>query len=105
MSSTRNLPLGHTWLRVVVLLLAVLVPVVPAGPAPTPSVAAEIIEYDTLGTALRPAPGTSHRAVAPPPRSTPRPQPPPGLPPGRPLPTPPGPPYALDALRTVVLRC
>ncbi|MFI6033856.1 hypothetical protein ACIBBD_06740 [Streptomyces sp. NPDC051315] len=104
MSSTRSLPPGRARLRVVALLLAVLVPVVPAGPAETPPVAAEITEYDTLDTAPRPLPGASPR-TAPPPRPAPRPEPAPGVPPGRPLPVPPGPPHALDALRTVVLRC
>jgi hypothetical protein len=106
MSSTRSLPLGRAWLRVVALLLAVLVPALPAGTAATPPVAAaEIAEYDALDTALRPTTGASHRTVAPRPRPRPRPEPAPGVPPVRSLPAPPGPPYPLDALRTVVLRC
>ncbi|MFF3502033.1 hypothetical protein [Streptomyces sp. NPDC003247] len=109
MSSTRSLPFGPAWLRVVVLLLVVLVPNAPTGTAAIPPVAAaETFEFDALDTALRPTSGGSHRTVAPPPRSTPGRTPTPAVPPGRRVPPPHGAPYAPDALvalRTVVLRC
>ncbi|MFH8802750.1 hypothetical protein ACH4F6_24620 [Streptomyces sp. NPDC017936] len=106
MSSARSLPPGRTWPRVVVVLLALLLPGVPAGTGATPPVAAaEIAEYDVLDTAVRPASYASHRTVAPPPRPASRTAPVPGVPRSRPLPVPPGPAYAPDSLRTVVLRC
>lgn len=103
MSSTRSLPRGRAWVRIVALLLAVLVPLVPveASAAPPPA-AAETIEYDALDTALRPTTGGSPRAAAPPPRSAPLTAPAPGVPPARALPAPP---YTICTLRTVVLRC
>ncbi|MFJ4619730.1 hypothetical protein [Streptomyces sp. NPDC088812] len=110
MSSTRSLPFGPAWLRIVVLLLVVLVvPGTPTGTATAPAVAAaETFEFDALDTALRPTVGGFHRTVAPPPRSTPGRTPTPAVLPGRRVPPPHGAPYApdaLDALRTVVLRC
>ncbi|MEV6180394.1 hypothetical protein [Streptomyces sp. NPDC052015] len=106
MSSTRTLPLGHIWLRAVVLLLAVLLPGRPAEAASTlPVAAAEIVEYDSLDTALRPTGSGSHRTLAPPPRPAPGRPPAPAVPPGRPLPVPHASPYRPDALRCVVLRC
>ncbi|MFD7136746.1 hypothetical protein [Streptomyces sp. NPDC059894] len=110
MSSTRSLPFGRAWLRVVVLLLVVLMPGAPAETAAAPPVAAasETFEFDALDTAPRPTAGGSHRTVAPPPRATPGRTPTPPVPPGRRVPPSHGAPYApdtLDALRTVVLRC
>ncbi|MFC9286595.1 hypothetical protein [Streptomyces sp. NPDC057052] len=103
MSSTaRNLPRHRSWLRVLVLLLAVLVPGAPTAVcAPAPVAAAEIVEYDALD-ALRPTGAAARRTAAP------RPAPAPAAPRGRVTPAPPRPPYppaAPGAPRTVVLRC
>ncbi|AZP18871.1 hypothetical protein ACIGMX_15615 [Streptomyces aquilus] len=98
MSSTR------TWLRAFVLLLALLVPVAPAGApaAAVPVAAGEVAEYDVLDTVLRPA---DRQPVAPP-RPAPRVEPAsPVASEGTPLPAPPHPSSRLLALRTVVLRC
>ncbi|WP_425245998.1 hypothetical protein [Streptomyces sp. NEAU-NA10] len=104
MSSTRSLPRARAWLRVVALLLAVLVPLVPAEAAPNqPVAAAETVEYDPLDTAVRPTGSGTHRTVPPPSRSpVPCSTAEPGVPPGRALPAPPS---VITTLRTVVLRC
>lgn len=104
MSTARGLPRSRAWLRVLVLLLAVLVPGAPCEVAAMPVASVEIVEYDAFDTALRPPADGAHRAVAPP-RPACRPARTPGVPPGRPLPPPAEPPYTLDVLRTVVLRC
>ncbi|MFF0012971.1 hypothetical protein [Streptomyces sp. NPDC005374] len=107
MSFARRPPHGRTWLRTLVLLLALLVPTAPVQllqPREAPVAAAgEIVEYDVLDTALRPPARTAHRPAAPlrpasrhetcpgPPR------PPVGASPRLPC-TPPAP-------RSVVLRC
>ncbi|GAB7109475.1 hypothetical protein JCM4814A_77890 [Streptomyces phaeofaciens JCM 4814] len=104
MSSTaRRVPHGRTWLRAFVLLLALLAPGAATELSATPVTAAETVEYDVVDPALRPAPGT-HRPAAPL-RPAPSTAPAPALPAERPRPTPPRTPYALRALRTVVLRC
>ncbi|MBC9728044.1 hypothetical protein [Streptomyces sp. TRM68367] len=105
--------LAHSWPRMLVLLLILLVPLslatAPALPAAT--VVSERggtpAEYDLLDTAARPPARSGRRPVAPL-----RPAPPPLVPAAsataRPAPAPPGPsrpPYALRALRSVVLRC
>ncbi|KUN24433.1 hypothetical protein AQJ23_23055 [Streptomyces antibioticus] len=97
MSSTR------TWLRAFVLLLALLVPVAPAGaPAAVPVAAGEVAEYDVLDTVLRPADRHPVAPLRPAPRVAP---PSPVIPEGTALPAPPHPSSRLLALRTVVLRC
>ncbi|MEV2210534.1 hypothetical protein AB0H86_03300 [Streptomyces sp. NPDC050997] len=104
MSTARGLPRSRAWLRVLVLLLAVLVPGTPAEVSAAPGVSVEIVEYDVLDTALRPPARDAHRPAVPP-RRAPDLGPAPAVPRGRPQPAPPKPPYALHALRTVVLRC
>ncbi|WP_052424931.1 hypothetical protein [Streptomyces fulvoviolaceus] len=105
-STARGLPRIRTWLRALVLLVALLVPGAHTGvhTAPALPVSGETIEYDVLDTVLRPVARSAARAAVPL-RPAPRPDPAPGVPEGRPLPAPPGPPYTLLALRTVVLRC
>ncbi|MEV0639165.1 hypothetical protein AB0I77_30365 [Streptomyces sp. NPDC050619] len=107
MSSTAHShPRSRAWLRVLVLLLVVLVPAIPAGESATPVATAEITEYDVLDTAPRPPARPAPRPLAPPDR-TPRPAPAPAprVPECHPFPAPPSPPYALHTLRSVVLRC
>ncbi|MFE0510811.1 hypothetical protein [Streptomyces sp. NPDC058964] len=106
MSTTRRPRRGRTWPRVLVLLLVLLVPGARAEMHVAPVVAADIVDHDTLDTALRP-----------PSRTTPRPAVParPASSPDRVaavaerLPGPPAavrrPPHALQCLRSVVLRC
>ncbi|MEU1480557.1 hypothetical protein [Streptomyces sp. NPDC005760] len=104
MSTVRRPPHRHTWLRALVLLLALLVPGAPAQIHAAHVVAGETAEQDVLDTALRPPARTVHRATVRL-RPAPRPEPAPGAPADRPHPAPPRPPYALPALRSVVLRC
>ncbi|MCX5369504.1 hypothetical protein OG613_22460 [Streptomyces sp. NBC_00015] len=103
MSPAARLPRSHTWLRTLVLLLALLVPGAAAEVSATPVAAAELAEYDVLDTPLRPAP-CAHRTAAPL-RPAALPAPAPGVPADPPRPAPHRPSYALHALRTVVLRC
>ncbi|MDQ0582009.1 hypothetical protein [Streptomyces rishiriensis] len=103
MSSAARRPLSRTWLRTLALLLALLVPGAAAEVSAAPFAAAEIAEYDTLDTALRPAP-CFHRPAAPL-RPAALPVAAPGVPADAPRPAPHRPSYALRALRTVVLRC
>lgn len=98
MSTVRSLSRSRAWLRVLVVLLALLMPGAAAELSPTPVAAADTVEYDVHDSALRPAPCV-HRPAAP---LRPAPLPAPA---DRPLPAPPGLSYALHALRTVVLRC
>jgi hypothetical protein len=100
MSTAGRHPRSRTWLRVLVLLLAVLLPAAPAEAAPPPVVAAETCEYDALDTALR-APADGARRTVAPPRPAPRPAGESGTTP----PVPPRPAHPLDAPRTMVLRC
>ncbi|MFF4832265.1 hypothetical protein [Streptomyces sp. NPDC001315] len=60
-------PYGRGWLRVLVLLLALLVPVTHAEVHAAPAVAAsgETVEYDALDTALRPPARAAHRPMVP----------------------------------------
>ena len=104
MSTARSLPHGSAWLRVLVLLLALLVPVSHAEAHTAPVVSAELAELDVLDTVLRPSARGADRHVVPA-RPATLPAPVPGVPQSRPLPAPPRPPYALHTLRTVVLRC
>jgi len=104
-SSVRRAPASRDWLRALVLLLALLVPGTHLQAHAQPPVpAGEVVEYDVLDTALRPPARAVHRAVVPL-RPVPWPRTAPGVPADRPLPAPPRPPYALPALRSVVLRC
>lgn len=89
-----------------VLLLVLLVPGSPAQTHAAHVVAGEVAEHDVLDTALRAPARTAHRtAAAVPLRPAPLPGTAPGVPEGRRLPASPRPPYALPALRSVVLRC
>ncbi|MFF7239353.1 hypothetical protein [Streptomyces collinus] len=107
MSGTPGLPRTRTWLRVLVLLLALWVPGahVQATTAPAPAAPAGAAEHDVLDSLLRPParalhqPGAADRAA--PPADPPVPaRPAPGPRPAVPLP-----PSAAPLLRTVVLRC
>jgi hypothetical protein len=99
---SRNWP--RVWLRVLVILLALLMPGAPVAAAGLPVVVAatpEVTEGDPSEAALRPVTRGPR-----PPVVTRRPTPP-GPAPVRPpllLPVPPSP-YPLSALRCVVLRC
>ncbi|MEU0028824.1 hypothetical protein [Streptomyces sp. NPDC006335] len=105
MSSVRRPPGSRDWLRALVLLLALLVPGAHVQAHTMPPVpAGEIVEYDVLDTALRPPARTVHRAAVPL-RPVPWPETVPGVSADPPVPAPPRPPYALPALRSVVLRC
>ncbi|KUO08762.1 hypothetical protein [Streptomyces sp. DSM 15324] len=104
MSTAAHLPRRRIWLRVLVLLLALLVPGGPAEVSAAASVVAgETVDYDAVDTAVRPTPGD--RRAAAPLRPAPRPAPAPCAPAARPRPAAPGTPYAPHTLRTVVLRC
>ncbi|MGW1953447.1 hypothetical protein ACWCPI_11890 [Streptomyces sp. NPDC001920] len=106
-SIARSVPRSRAWLRVLVLLLALLVPGAHALTPAVPVVAGalgEAAEHDTLDTALRPPARADRRRTAglsP----TPRPGQPPCAPARRTPPAPPGPPYVPPRPRTVVLRC
>ncbi|WP_107091680.1 hypothetical protein [Streptomyces sp. MMG1533] len=114
MSTAAPQALGHArrraWLRVLVLMLALFVPGAHAGAqaAPASAVAAEsgsvVCEYDLMDNVLRPVTRGTGRPVAPL-RPAPFPEAAPAFPAARPLPVPPLAPPALDALRSVVLRC
>ncbi|MFI8171015.1 hypothetical protein ACIPM2_03615 [Streptomyces sp. NPDC086081] len=98
----------HTWPRVLVLLLALLVPgthaaahTVPALPAVGESTA---VEHDVLDTVLRPAARSTRRAVVPL-RPAPFPGPAPACTARHPVPVPPNPPHDPRPPRSEVLRC
>ncbi|MEU0741370.1 hypothetical protein [Streptomyces sp. NPDC006134] len=104
----------HLWPRVLVLLLALLVPgahaqaqaqAVPGAVLPGES-GAPATEYDVLDTALRLPARTGRRTAAPlRPAPAPLPRPPHGAHRPAPAPAPPGPPPSPRSLRSVVLRC
>ncbi|MGC9537132.1 hypothetical protein [Streptomyces sp. UG1] len=107
MSTARRRSRSHTWLRVLVLLLALLVPGAhtQAHALPVAAGALEVAEHDVLDTALRPPAradrrSTVRRRPAGPPR-----RPAPAGTPTRPSHCAPPPPYVPHLLRTVVLRC
>ncbi|MBX7552850.1 hypothetical protein [Streptomyces sp. NPDC004232] len=114
MSRTSRRPRSRTWLRVLVLLLALWVPVAhaQAHAAPVCAVSADTSEHhdghdvtdalDGLDLLLRPAARAVHRADAP---ECPAPLPGPAAPARRPCPAALRAPYATPLLRTVVLRC
>ncbi|MFJ4538323.1 hypothetical protein ACIP39_20540 [Streptomyces tibetensis] len=101
-------PRRHAWLRVLVLLLALLVPGAHAEAHSgwTASVSGEntTVECDLLDTAPRP-PARGVRRVAAPPAPAPLPGPGPADTARRFLPVPPSPPHDPRPLRSEVLRC
>ncbi|ANP57209.1 hypothetical protein J2Z21_004019 [Streptomyces griseochromogenes] len=108
-TARRRPPRPHAWLRLLVLLLALLVPGThaQAQAEPTPTALAETVEsveHDALDTLVRPPAGAVHRADAPE-RPAPLSDPAPARPAARSCPAVPRPPYTLPLLRTVVLRC
>ncbi|MET9910388.1 hypothetical protein ABZZ74_26905 [Streptomyces sp. NPDC006476] len=100
MSAARHLRRSRTWLRVLVLLLALLVPGETHTAAAVP-VSAECVQCDAAEAALPPVVRAAARAVVPL-RPAPLPDPAPDEP-GVPATT--VLPRAPHALRTVVLRC
>ncbi|MFF7735152.1 MULTISPECIES: hypothetical protein [unclassified Streptomyces] len=102
-------PRRHAWLRVLVLLLALLVPGTHAEAATgwTAGVSGEstTVECDLLDTALRPPARAARRTAAV--ASVPAPLPGPGPAPTaqHPVPVPPSPPLDPRPLRSEVLRC
>ncbi|MEU6577703.1 hypothetical protein [Streptomyces sp. NPDC046805] len=103
----QRLPRGRVWLRVLVLLLALLVPVAHTAlqaPVPSPAVTGEVLEYGVLDTALRPPTARVHHTAVPP-HSAPLRTPAPAIAQRRCLRAPTPLPYVLLALRSVVLRC
>ncbi|MDO0913638.1 hypothetical protein QQM39_23200 [Streptomyces sp. DT2A-34] len=111
MSTARRPLLSHAWLRVLVLLLALLVPgahtqvhAVPLA-AGASGASGELAEHDALDTLLRPLARPDRRNTV---RLRPAPLPkqaPPGVSACLARPAPPRPPYVPYILRTVVLRC
>ncbi|MFI6015349.1 hypothetical protein ACIBAG_42430 [Streptomyces sp. NPDC051243] len=111
MSTARNLPHSRTWLRALVLLLALLVPGAHAQAHAVPAVlgvSGEVAEHDVLDPALRPPVRADRRGTVrrcgPAPAPAPSPMPTPAVP-VRLRDAPPRPPYVPHILRTVVLRC
>ncbi|WP_030251516.1 MULTISPECIES: hypothetical protein [unclassified Streptomyces] len=98
------------WLRVLVLLLALLVAACPAyaeahtGPTATVSGESTAVEYEALDAALRPPARFAHRAAVPPRPALPSP-PGPAHAARRRVPVPPGPSLDPRPLRSEVLRC
>ncbi|MGW0771689.1 hypothetical protein [Streptomyces sp. NPDC002676] len=111
MSTARRLPRSRAWLRVLVLLLALLVPGARAEACAAPVASGETVEYDGPYDALYDAPGLAVRPPAGAVRRTAVPlSPAPLAAPAsaaaeHPLPAAPPPPYTLRTLRSVVLRC
>ncbi|MGW3724681.1 hypothetical protein [Streptomyces sp. F001] len=99
-------PSPGRWARVVVLLLALLVPAAhtDAVAVPAVTVVGEVTEGDLLDTAVRP-PGRAVHQPALPQRPVRAPAPALHGMPARPCPAPSWPPYTPSALRSVVLRC
>ncbi|MGN9755504.1 hypothetical protein [Streptomyces sp. SD31] len=108
MSTARRPLLSHAWLRVLVLLLALLVPGTHTQAHAVPMAAgasAELAEHDVLDTLLRPPARPDRRNTV---RLRPAPLPkqaPPGVRACPARPAPPRSPYVPHVLRTVVLRC
>ncbi|MFJ5260519.1 hypothetical protein ACIQAC_08630 [Streptomyces sp. NPDC088387] len=110
MNPARRTPARHGWLRIAVLLLALLVPGAHTGTHALPVALAagensgQVAECDVLDTVVRPTARAARRPAAPR-----RPAPPPANGPARPAhsthPAPPRPPYTPRCLRSVVLRC
>ncbi|MDQ0749624.1 hypothetical protein QF034_003855 [Streptomyces africanus] len=97
-----------TWARVLVVLLALLVPgahaEAHAGATAVVSGESTAVAYDVLDAALRP-PARGARRTAVPLRPTPLPSSGAAYAPPRPVPVPPGPRHDLRPLRSEVLRC
>lgn len=107
MSTARCLSRSRAWLRVLVLLLALLVPGAHAQAHALPvavGVAGEVAEHDVLDTAVRP-PARADRRKPVRMRPAPPPRPAPGAAAAPRSCAPPGRPYVPHILRTVVLRC
>jgi hypothetical protein len=112
-STARCRSRSRAWLRVVVLLLALLVPGAHAQAHALPVAAGvsgasgEVAEHDVLDTVLRPPARADRRSAVRParPGSGPLPKPARGIRACPVRPAPPGPPYLSHILRTVVLRC
>ncbi|WP_031164602.1 hypothetical protein [Streptomyces durhamensis] len=106
MSRTPSRPRSRTWLRVLVLLLALWVPGVhaQAQAAPALGVSDEAFEHDVFDALVRPPARVVHRADAPE-RPAPLPDPGPARPAARTCHATPRVPYSPPLLRTVVLRC
>lgn len=107
-TAPRRPPRHRAWPRLLVLLLALLVPGahVQAQAAPGPALAAGAAEHEheVPGPAAWPSVHAAPRGD-PPRRPAPLPGPAPGRPAARPCPAPQRPPHAVPLLRTVVLRC
>ncbi|MER6384073.1 hypothetical protein [Streptomyces sp. NPDC001250] len=97
---------SRTWLRVLVLLLALWVPCAhaQAQAAPALGLSAEAFEHEALDSLVRPPDSALHQADAPE-RPAPLPDPAPTGPTARMCPGTPRVAYAPLLLRTVVLRC
>ncbi|MFJ4523941.1 hypothetical protein ACIP4Y_23810 [Streptomyces sp. NPDC088810] len=106
MSRSSSAPRSRTWLRVLVLLLALWVPGahLSAQAAPYLAVTAETAEHEGLDSALRPPFRAVHRADVPE-HPAPLPAAAPARPAARPCPAVPRVPDTTPLLRTVVLRC
>ncbi|MFE9613239.1 hypothetical protein [Streptomyces sp. NPDC006012] len=107
MSSARTSQSGRAWLRVLVLLLALLLPGAHTEAHAAPLVAGGVVQHDGFDTALRPPSRATHHPLAAV-RPAPLANPPATDPHGRPLPLSPlspRPPHALRARCSVVLRC
>jgi hypothetical protein len=104
MSTAPSLPRNRAWLRVLVLMLAVLVPGAHAEVHAAPGMSVEIVEHDVLDAAARPPAQIVRRAVV---RLRPAPLQhlAPGATPSGHPPVPPRAPYAPHTLRSVILRC
>ncbi|MFC7906569.1 hypothetical protein ACWDRX_17120 [Streptomyces nigra] len=109
MSTARSGARGRVWLRIVVLLLALLVPGAHAQAHALPvavTVEAEAVEHDALDTALRPPARSARRAGAPlAVRPCPVPPSPPAPAAGRAVDRPVAAPHVPPLPDTVVLRC
>ncbi|MEU4034059.1 hypothetical protein [Streptomyces collinus] len=109
MSGTPGLPRTRTWLRVLVLLLALWVPGAHAQATAAPALAmpapAGTAEHDVLDSPLRPPARTLHQPDAADRTAPPLVVPAPARPAPGPRPAVPLPPSAVPLLRTVVLRC
>jgi hypothetical protein len=98
----------NAWLRVIVLLLALLVPGAHAEAhtraATAVSGESTAVECDVLDTVLRPSARAARRTAVPL-RPAPLPAPGPAYTAPQPMPVPPGPPHDPRPLRSEVLRC
>ncbi|MGX1131710.1 hypothetical protein RKD49_003900 [Streptomyces glaucescens] len=106
MSAAPSLPRSRVWLRVLVLLLALLIPGSHVEATGMPVAAGEVAEADLVVAAPRPVAHRARRAAVPEPPVRAGEAGPARCLPGRlPAAPPPAPPYTLRTLRSVVLRC